>query len=413
MRRLRCGASLGIGALALACSCSFPDHEFSNDPNHLRAGAGKSGLGARPAAGNGGSAETGGVGAIPTSQGGSSGVEICDNRLDDDGDGRIDCSDSDCSDANWVCLPSIPAGWKGPVVIGSAATASALAECAASGGYNTIVSAGWCSKVSTTKASCSTCPVCTSVANPHKIVPISLATDCSGTCITANPTDCRRSLDEGCQGVELLQSSLLPTASISQLTVRVDTPVIQQGSGTCQSALTSAALVAPLDEKCLEPMKVCSGPARGSCSATGSSCMLKPSSPYRAAPCIFSEESKNSCPTGWDSLRQIAYMNVVDSRACSDCKCSPPPSSAYGSLSATVTDFSLDVSCQGSGRTTTQANGCISGFGPDTVSNGILTTYLKVGINGSAGLPSCVQSGGQAVGSVETLSPVTICCTSL
>jgi hypothetical protein len=55
------------------------------------------GSGAAGAVGNAGGVGPGGAGAGGSGQGGTPGVEDCANGVDDDGDGDVDCADSDCA----------------------------------------------------------------------------------------------------------------------------------------------------------------------------------------------------------------------------------------------------------------------------------------------------------------------------
>ncbi len=428
-RRVTCWRACVIG---LFFGCSFPPHEFTRDISRSAGGATLVGGGVGQAGGvDGGAAgQAGGVDGGAAGQasgvdgGAAAGVsssvttpvggganEICDNRIDDDTDGRVDCSDPDCTAANWVCLPTKPNDWKGPVAIATATSAATLPNCEAPGGYNLLVSAAWCSKVSTEVARCGSCPACGSVENPTKNVMIDLNPNCTGSCITNSSADCRIALAEGCQRIDLVQASMVSGASLAQLSVKVEAAVIS--GGTCQSSLTRAKLETPIDEQCREPMKVCAGPAVGSCTS-GGSCFLKPQVPFDSVPCIYVNRAETSCPDGWNSRRQIAYANIVDTRGCSDCMCNTPAASAYGKVPLVVTDYALDETCLGSGRASVSVPpGCFGGLGGEFGANGLWSRYLKIGITPSLPLPSCVQSGGQAIGSVETPSLVTICCTSL
>jgi hypothetical protein len=38
-------------------------------------------------------------------------VEICNNGIDDNCNGLVDCADPQCQDAGWVCTPEVPSGW--------------------------------------------------------------------------------------------------------------------------------------------------------------------------------------------------------------------------------------------------------------------------------------------------------------
>ncbi|HJX51876.1 MAG TPA: hypothetical protein VJ801_03840, partial [Polyangia bacterium] len=43
--------------------------------------------------------------------------EDCMNGVDDDGDGFVDCADSDCTSAGYMCVPQVPVGFTGPVEV--------------------------------------------------------------------------------------------------------------------------------------------------------------------------------------------------------------------------------------------------------------------------------------------------------
>src|SRR5262245_29388782 len=63
-----------------------------------------------PATGGAGGS-SGGAGSASSSSS-SSGAENCQNGLDDDGDGNIDCADPKCP--GFQCATAAPAGWSGP-----------------------------------------------------------------------------------------------------------------------------------------------------------------------------------------------------------------------------------------------------------------------------------------------------------
>ena len=57
------------------------------------------------------------------------GTEVCTNGSDDDGDGQVDCTDSDCTD--YACAPVVPSDWLGPVAVYLGATNNPPPPCGA------------------------------------------------------------------------------------------------------------------------------------------------------------------------------------------------------------------------------------------------------------------------------------------
>ncbi|MBK7586063.1 MAG: hypothetical protein IPI67_38495 [Myxococcales bacterium] len=66
---------------------------------------------------SGGSGATGGTGAGGSTggTGGGNVGEICGNGIDDDGDQKIDCADTECATSK--CVPNVPIGWTGPALM--------------------------------------------------------------------------------------------------------------------------------------------------------------------------------------------------------------------------------------------------------------------------------------------------------
>ena len=44
-------------------------------------------------------------------------AEACDNGVDDDEDGDVDCADDACTEAGYACAPAAPEGFEGPVAL--------------------------------------------------------------------------------------------------------------------------------------------------------------------------------------------------------------------------------------------------------------------------------------------------------
>src|SRR5688572_7668808 len=92
--RLATLASLSAGIAA--CTYDFDAPFAAGDSG---GGAGGSGPGTPTTGVQGGEAADG---------------EACDNGVDDDLDGAIDCADTECSVAGFACVPAAPAGYQGP-----------------------------------------------------------------------------------------------------------------------------------------------------------------------------------------------------------------------------------------------------------------------------------------------------------
>src|SRR5690606_41422488 len=72
---------------------------------------GAAGTGGGPSVTSTTSAVGGATSTTTSSAGGTGGGPVesdCTNGLDDDGDGDVDCDDSDCGDAGYTCLATLP-----------------------------------------------------------------------------------------------------------------------------------------------------------------------------------------------------------------------------------------------------------------------------------------------------------------
>ena len=103
MRWARAAAIIGVCTTGLWTGCAI-------DAYQAPGGGGSGGASASASSGQGAG---GGSSSSSGSGGSTSSDEACTNGGDDDGDGAIDCADSDCVATN-KCVDLAPAGWLGP-----------------------------------------------------------------------------------------------------------------------------------------------------------------------------------------------------------------------------------------------------------------------------------------------------------
>lgn len=302
--------------------------------------------------------------------------EDCTNGTDDDGNGLVDCEDPAC--ASFTCLPEVPAGWDGPVML--FAGSGTMPDC---GFFQTVVEGG----LEISSYPPANCPACSCSAPTGESCPMPVVElyD-SGSCSA---------------GPDLVVSPSSPgTCRTFQDTVEYDSARVlpaQPSGGSCQA---SAGPPDVPDFEWPDPALVCEADvpdAGGGCEDSG--CVPRPPAPYLPQYCVF-REGLLPCPgTNYD--RFVVYDTFSDTRACSGCTCSSPDGgtcagqvSVYGSSSCSgaTNDVPTDGSCAG-------------------LSGSILYESLSYEPDGPSG-SSCTPSGGVPVGSVKESDPVTVCCGS-
>jgi hypothetical protein len=293
-------------------------------------------------------------------------AEVCNNGIDDDGDNQIDCADSDC--AAYVCAPTAPAGWMGPVAVRDDV---AGANPACSGPYlNNPVRGG--RQITCPTQTCGTCFCgappgvgCTTPTISHwgQNDPT-----CSGKQLPSVPAD-------GCNPVD------------GYFKIDDTTPT---GSGTCTGQRGLDTKPAPSFARI---GLGCNGPtAGGGCG--GGLCLPTPTAPLEGKLCVYSPGDL-PCPSGYTANRRVYYQSITDGRTCSACTCGAPV--CKGRMSR-----GMDSTCP------SEEAGIPVPITACTHIGGILAEYIGYVSDGASCAPSTSTGSGTCTGDGATAT--TICC---
>ena len=321
---------------------------------------------------------TGGA-ATSTTSSGTAGGEDCQNGIDDDGDGRIDCADEDCKTAGFSCAPKPPAGWEGPIRVEQGPGVASL--CANPWGIEHAVGG-----LSASKPIGGTCPAC-SCAAPS-------GTQCGLDIVQYNDVNCNGSTENTtfvasgtCVNVgnqNFGPKSVKPSSAM-KIVAGTCAPM---SSGTKQLPAAGWDVAARL----CRPTVIGSGcDGEQQCAPPGAGGKL----------CV-AKAGTNECPPGYPK-RTIVFETLADGRSCSACTCSKPSGGT----------------CTGAEITTEAASGC--GPGGTTLKGACVNLELHP-MYGTHALDSfapggaiggaCAASGGNVTGTVAGESPISVCCSS-
>ncbi len=304
------------------------------------------------------------------------GLENCENGIDDDGDGNIDCMDADCS-AEFECVEAPPTGTLSHLRVALAtASANPPPPPACGGGksaerfHNEL-----------NPASCSPCG-CGAM---------------QGTC--SNPTITVWD-QAGCSaGNAYDKTALFATAGCKQGPSTLLSAAVTTAPAANASCAPSGGVVNT--QPFLNNLDICPTTATGACPA-GKICVRRAAAPFLPGPCY--RASGSSCPAGF-SKELKAYGNYTDGRTCSACACSLPKAPCVG---GTYTFHGCTASCStGCQQVTLKAD-------PPTI---CLELAPFAGVYSVSYSPPaltttpCTAKGGTPGGAVVPASgPETICC---
>jgi hypothetical protein len=319
-----------------------------------------------------------GATCIPT------GPEQCDDGIDNDCNGKIDCADPACS--AYACVPPVPSGWEGPVALEQVAAGSTLPACPTQ--YESLLDAH--AGLTAPQAVCS----CVCGASGQQ---------CSATGAFHGDQTCSAS---ACATVTPSPSGACTAVSVNSCGSggSFDFTVAPSPSGgSCQAAVTTT--VTPAGWTTAARLCAYAGTTGAGGCSDADACIALPSSPYGAAACVYStaDPPPTSCPAGYaGSPPAVFYAGVTDTRACGGCSCGGPTG---GTCSGTVSLFG-GAGCTGSGGTATAASGTscqpYSGLSPTP---GSAEAHFTV-----TGGSCAVSAAPQPVGSASGNSPTTVCC---
>lgn len=230
--------------------------------------------------------------------------EDCMNGVDDDGDGQVDCADTDCQAAGFMCVPTVPSGFTGPVELFEGAAAD-MPKC--DGPYPVESFTGWGSLAC--PFSCSTC----NCGSPKDVT-------CGNPSISFDA-------DRGtCRPLDIKPMPLVPgtcyTLSDTSYTLFATWEGRASG-GSCDS--TGGGQITRLPAS-WNAARVCGGQIKGGggC-ASGLMCWPTPQKPYQTQACIMGSGNQ-ACPaSGYTNKRDyFETQDFTDGRQCTGCGCASP-----------------------------------------------------------------------------------------
>jgi hypothetical protein len=305
-------------------------------------------------------------------------VEICNNGVDDDCNGLVDCADPQCQALGWTCMPAVPSSW---VLV------------AYDPGGRPACAGGWGSSVPVVEDPDAGPPFCTCacggpLANPcvDGVATLSLG---QNACACGAVQNLPLVSDGGCD----------PIGSF------IGPPCNSWGDGVVKPVGPGSAPVACVDDPQVPPVTfgaqgetcVPQENAGGGC-PSGTGCLPGP------APAVACVEAAGAqgCPPGF-TQQHVVYdpTNVVDQRSCGSCGCTTTPTSCTG---ATLTLYD-DPACAQS-PVVLQADGGCDPFQGNPTDAG----WFRYSATLNA--PACGSEAGIASmdGGLVLRAPATICC---
>jgi hypothetical protein len=317
-----------------------------------------------------------GGGATSAGAGATHGGEQCNNMIDDNGDGAIDCADPNCS--TFGCVPAPPDGWEGPSQLWLGNPSERPPSCAGSWTAEQPLFVGLVAP----EASCSDCSCGDPSGGSCGLPDMDLldTDDCDTFEATLGPTmanGCDNfscSDDQGCG----LEGESVP---------------INGGSG-CSASGGDATLPAV---GWSQAAVLCKSSPGGGCG--DDSCAPQPDSGF-VGPCIH-QLGETSCPPSHPS-EIVAHADYDDERGCTACECGAPSGGCLG-----TTQIFDGSGCPGLPIETVVHNGSsCTGWVPTQLAH----SFKYVPGGGNPGNGSCPSSGGDPSGGVAPTSAMTICC---
>ena len=300
---------------------------------------------------------------------GSGTTEDCLNNIDDDGDGAVDCADSDCN-GGFTCVADAPAAWNGPVVLYDGAPAGKPAACPAEhpldgyeGNRNLI----------DTPALCAAC----ACSDP--------SVTCSVQSLELDGAGCNQQKGFATQPAPGQCGSISPPPSVSSYTANAPNAL----SGACTPSGGTATLPPP---NWGGAGLLCAGGGLGGGCGNKAACTAVSGAPFSAGMCVY-RTGDVSCPSGFGT-KHLYVNDVIDTRGCTGCSCG----GGTATCSAKTTVFS-DGACATSLADVPNDGSCVDAAGASSI---------KVQITKSG---SCPADGGKAKGALqEGPSTTTVCC---
>ncbi|MDP9034752.1 MAG: hypothetical protein M3O50_08075 [Myxococcota bacterium] len=233
----------------------------------------------------------------------ASGPEICNNGIDDDCNGLIDCADRvPCSGS--VCADKVPTGWVGPALLWTGPyPASQIPACPT--GFQAITAFQGLT-FPNDSCSCSCSPT---------------GQQCSASVTAYTDQACMNR----CMSVTLASGGcgILP-ANTCQQNGSFQVTVAPSPGGTCAANVTASYGGAPSWGNTVRLCTFVGTPdSPGGCTAPGAQCVSDPA-PFGSV-CVSHAGAVSSCPSGYAANPPIVvYSGWIDQRGCTGCTCNGP-----------------------------------------------------------------------------------------
>jgi hypothetical protein len=300
-----------------------------------------------------------------------------------------DCSNPSCQPA-FACIPGVPSGWLGPVVLfertGAGAPAPAAPACPATPPYASDAYDGHANPVSQGTCGCS-CGAAAGVCTGPTVA-IYQDSQCGTVCITVpNVSTCAK----GCPMATAKSASITAAPSPS--------------GGSCPASLVSAIAPWSAATDWATTARACGASAasravvQGGCAAS-QLCADAPPSTASQAWCVYQSGSL-ACPAGYP-VDHVYFTGGTDTRACAGtCACGGPTG-----VSCTIAGVSVSATSDCAAPATladTTVGQCNSNLAA-TARN------VTARVTPSGG--RCAPSGNPSVaGGIVPAAPTTVCCT--
>jgi hypothetical protein len=351
-------------------------------------GGGNPGGGGQGGATGGGGQGGGGTGGMTTTTTTTTTTSVppenCLDGVDNDGDGAVDCADSDCT-AGFQCVPAVPNGWKGYYEVSQTDFPNAPGACDG-GAKPDVYFAG--------PAGPPECTMCTcgDLAGGTCSAPQISCWAGSSTCM-GQETDWTQALADGnCHKPFML------LGFNNQLSCELKSPSQVVTKGSCAPSFSDF----PNKNTWKNEVGACSVPATGGGCPGAHVCVPKPAGGAAGKICI--EKAGNTqCPAGGPWNQVLTYTSGTDTRSCAACKCGDGSASCNGGL---YTAYDLDQCA---------VNGGDPPIPIDSANCKNVSALLDQGswsFKGTIPTPTgtCPASGGEPQGQVSPDGAVTFCC---
>jgi hypothetical protein len=301
--------------------------------------------------------------------------EVCENGSDDDGDGDVDCADSDCG--SFECKPDAPTDWSGPIALRTAQSGTPSCE----GDFAAVAFEAGQSPEGA-PASCSACS-CT----PAAVGCAAFVDFVTGTAAACGGTTCPTSVNGSC-------TEIMPACIAGQTTAYLSTQVTPP-AGSCSASTQTATKVDVSWSRRVVGCNATRTP-HGGCSGDRL-CLPKtvPATPFEPSLCIW-RDGDHACPAETFTDKRLYWKGADDTRTCSACSCSGPNCSyrwrVYNAADTACASPILDLASAGQ---------CVQ---VNPAGNA-----LRVGASIS-GDGACSASGGTSEGAVSGRDSISVCC---